>query len=250
MSAAAAPQCTLPIAWPEPMIDTSFVPAEIDCADWSQVEPLLKRLVERPLNTAAELETWLRDRSELDAAVSQAMAEAYIAMTCRTDDEAAKVRYLHMVENIEPKFKPYTFALNKKFVESPARPQLDPKRYEVLSRDLKREVELFREENVPIETDLAKLDQQYQEICGAMTVEFDGATRTMPQMTRYLEVTDRATREAAWRAMWERRLKDADHIEAIFDEMIEKRHRLALNAGYRNFRDFQHDRLKRFDYTP
>ncbi len=230
--------------------DTSFVPGDIDCSDWSQVEPLTRDLLERPINSVDALERWLLDRSELEAALSEAQANRYIAMTCDTESEAKKKAFLQYVEEIEPKYKPIAAALNRRLIASRAAARLSPARYEVLLRDARRDVEMFREANVPIEVELAKLDQQYQEICGAMTCDFDGQTRTLPQMMRYLEVTDRATRQAAWTAVAERRLADADRIDDLFDAMIAHRHRIALNAGYRDFRDYQHDRLRRFDYTP
>ncbi len=231
-------------------LDTTFVPADIDCSDWSQIEPLTRDLLERPIETAAALERWLLDRSELESALSEAQANRYIAMTCDTESEEKKRAFLQFVEEIEPKYKPIASALNRRLIESPAAGELDARRYEVLLRDAKRDVEMFREANVPIEVELAKLDQQYQEICGAMTCDFDGQVRTMPQMTRYLEVTDRTRREAAWRAMAQRRLADADRLDDLFDAMIVHRHQAACNAGYGNFRDYQHDRMRRFDYTP
>jgi len=231
-------------------LDTSFVPADIDCSDWSQVEPLTRDLLERPLDTVDALERWLLDRSELESALSEAQANRYIAMTCDTENEEKKRSFLQFVEEIEPKYKPIASALNRRLIESPAAKRLEARRYEVLLRDAQRDVEMFREANVPIEVELAKLDQHYQEICGAMTCEFDGQTRTMPQMARYLEVTDRTQREAAWNAVAERRLADADRLDDLFDAMIAHRHQIALNAGYENFRDYQHDRMRRFDYAP
>ena len=80
-----------------------------------------------------------------------------------------------------------------------------------------------------------------------MTVEFDGEEKTLPQMSRYFELTDHAVRESAWKTVAERRLQDRDAIDDIFDEMIAKRHQLAINAGFENFRDFQHRRMHRYD---
>jgi len=231
-------------------LDTSFVPADIDCSDWSQVEPLTRDLLGRPLESADAIERWLLDRSELEAALSEAQANRYIAMTCDTESEDKKRAYLRYVEEIEPRYKPIASALNRRLIESPAAGELDARRYEVFLRDAKRDVEMFRETNVPIEVELAKLDQRYQEICGAMTCEFDGQTCTMPQMARYLEMTDRGQREAAWRAVAERRLADAVRIDNLFDAMIAHRHQIAINTGYENFRDYQHDRMRRFDYAP
>ena len=41
---------------------------------------------------------------------------------------------------------------------------LDQERYGVLLRGIRTSVELFREENVPIQTELALLDQKYSQI--------------------------------------------------------------------------------------
>ena len=42
-----------------------------------------------------------------------------------------------------------------------------------------------------LETELAKLSQKYDQVAGAMTVVFEGSEKTLPQMAKYQEVTDR-----------------------------------------------------------
>ncbi|QYU67451.1 hypothetical protein J4558_21405 [Leptolyngbya sp. 15MV] len=109
---------------------------------------------------------------------------------------------------------------------------------------------LFRDENVPIQTELEKLSQQFQKVAGAMTVTFEGKEQTLPQMARYAESTDRDVREAAWRAVADRRLKDRADIDAIFDQQIALRHRMACNAGFPNYVGYAFKAHRRFDYTP
>ena len=227
-----------------------FIPATLDATQWSQLEPLYQKLLDRTLKCANCLEGLILDRSELDAAAAEAEANLYIAMTCHTDDADIKARFLKFVEEVDPNLKRVGFDLDRKIVESPHASALDQARYVTLLRSLKQEVKLFRAENVPLQTEVTKLDQQYSEINGAMTVQFDGTERTLPQMARFLEETDRARREASWRVVAERRLQDVTRIDAIYDEMLQLRAKMAANAGYPNFRDFQHDRLQRFDYTP
>jgi len=229
---------------------SSFLPPGLDATRWESLEPLYRSLVERTLKCAGCLEQLILDRSELDAFASEAEANAYIRMTCHTDDADAKQRFLQFVEQVDPQLKKVGFELDRKIAESPFAKDLDAERYGVLLRALTQNVRLFRPENVPLETELTKLDQQYSEINGALTVEFDGREQTMPQMARYLEETDRSIREKSWRLTAERRMKDADRISTIYDTMIERRQQLAKNAGFANFRDFQHERMHRFDYTP
>ncbi|WAS91514.1 M3 family oligoendopeptidase [Nannocystis punicea] len=228
----------------------SFVPPSLDAARWDDLEPLYKVLRERPLGSAAELERLLLDRSELDAAVSEAEAELYIASTRAVDDASVQAAYLEFVETVEPKRRMAAFELDRRIVASPFAAGLERGRYGVLLRDLAAEVELFRAENVPLAAELARLDQEYNQIGGAMTVEFRGEERTLAHLGGLLEEPDRATREAAWRTIHERRYQDRERLDAIFEQMLALRHRTAIQAGFRDFRDYQHRRLRRFDYTP
>jgi len=228
----------------------SFVPAGLDATRWEKLEPLYRALRERPLKCAGCLERLILDRSELDACAEEAQANAYIRMTCHTDDAEAKSLYLHFVEHVDPHLKTARFELDRRIAESPFAKDLDPARYGVLLRTVRRDVELFRAENVPIEAEITKLDQQYSELNGAMMATHDGREQTLAQMARYQEETDRTVRERTWRLVAERRLADAVRIDGIYGAMLERRHTLARNAGFDDFRDYQHQRLRRFDYTP
>jgi oligoendopeptidase F len=224
----------------------------VDWNDWAAIAPLFDRLdaAIAQCATAAGLERWLGDWSELNAALDEEATRRYIAMTCHTDNAEAEKAYLHFVEQIDPHTKPRQFALQQAFVKHPQRAALPRPRYEVFDRDTANQVELFRPENVPLETEEAKLGQQYQKLSGSLTVNFRGEEKTLIQMGRYLEETDRATREEAWKLVAERRLKEAATFDAQFDELSKLRGQLATNAGFSNYRDYAFRRLGRFDYTP
>ena len=232
------------------LMTSDFVPTDLDASNWANLQPLYLALTERELKCSGCLESLILDRSELDAAASEAYATLYINMTCHTDDEQAKKAYLDFVENVQPQLKKIGFELDKKIVSGPHVGDLDQKRYEIMLRDLTADVELFRDENVPLQTEDTKLGQQFSEICGEMMVTYDGEEKTLPQMAKYLEETDRQTRADAWRIVTERRFQDHDRLSHIFDQMIEFRHKIARNAGFDNFRDYMFKAKHRFDYTP
>lgn len=232
------------------LAQTDFVPQTLNGADLAEVRPLYIQLIERPVESAEDFERWLLDRSELDAAVSEAGANLYIAMTCDTGDGAKAKAYTTYIETVPPAVKPLSFRLDRRHVELVGRFPRSGRRYEVMDRDIRSEVELYRDANVPIQTELDKLSQKYQTIIGAMTVQFDGQERTLPQMAVYQESTDRALRERAWRAVAERRFEDADAIEEIYDEQIRLRTRIAKNAGFGSFVEYTFRAMRRFDYTP
>ncbi|HSY74949.1 MAG TPA: M3 family oligoendopeptidase [Dongiaceae bacterium] len=202
------------------------------------------------IKTAAELEKWLLDWSELNAALDEESSRRYIAMTCHTDNADAEKAYLYFVENVEPQLKPRQFVLEKIYVAHSSREKLPKQRFQVFDRDVKNHVELFRPENVALETEEAKLSQQYQKLIGAQTVNFRGEEKTLVQMGRYLEEPDRALRQEAWELVAKRRLQDTDKCEEIFDQLISLRTQIARNAGFKNYRDFMFRKMGRFDYTP
>jgi len=250
----------LPFGKITPAKPRKFVPQTIDLGDWRQLAPLFDRLEvrAREINSVADLERWLLDWSELSAALDEEASRRYIAMTCHTDNAEAEKAYLHFVENVDPQLKPRQFALEKLYVTHPLREELIElgdvgvavNRYEIFDRDTRNHVELFRPENVPLETEEAKSSQRYQKLIGAQTVNFRGEEKTLVQMGRYLEEPDRALRQEAWELVARRRLQDADPCEALFDELLKLRGQIARNAGFDNYRDYMFQRMGRFDYTP
>jgi len=229
-----------------------FVPAAVDLGDWSQLAPLFDRLETASPRCASvpELERWLVDWSELGAALDEESSRRYIAMTCHTDDADAEKSYLQFVEKIEPELKPRQFKLEKLFMAHPLRTKLPSPRYDVFIRDVQNHVELFREENVALETEEAKLTQQYQKLSGSLTVQFRGEEKTLVQMGKFLEEPDRALRQEAWELVAKRRLQEREKFEEQFDQLLALRERIAANAGFGNYRDYTFRRMGRFDYTP
>ena len=227
---------------------STFVPAGLDATRFENVEPLLRALLSRAVTTREELERWLEDRSELTAACAEALANLYITMTCDTDDKAASAAYARYIEDVEPKLKPLAFELDKRLVALADKLGLPTDRFGVLVRNARAEVELFREQNIPLETQLAQLSQKFETLAGSLSVQFEGQERTLPQMARYQEVPDRAVREAAWRTVAERRLREQEQFSDIYDQMIALRHQVARNAGFENYVGYAFKAKHRFDY--
>jgi oligoendopeptidase F len=227
-----------------------FVPADLDIADVAQLTPIYRRLLDRPIVTVIELRRWLEDVSELSAAVDEFGQRRFIDKSCHTDDAEVERRFLHFVEIVEPAVKPLFFALQKKFVEHPLVHELNEPGDRMLRRNWSAEVELFREENVALETQAAKLVNEYDKLFGAMTVEFRGERRTLQQLAKFLEEPDRATRQEAWELIVQRRLTDREAIEAIFNQLVPIRQKIAENSGFADYRGYVWKSFKRFDYSP
>ena len=241
----------LPFEPQPPYRSRRFVPERIDLGDWNQVAPLFDKLESAAAApTPAELERWLLDGGELTAALDEESSRRYIAMTCHTDNPEAEKAYLHFVEEIDPRVKPRQFKLARLYLEHPVRVGLERERYFVFDRSAQVQADLFRPENVPLETEEAKLSQQYQKLIGSLTVNFRGEERTLVQMGRYLEETDRPLRQEAWELTARRRLQEAGRIEDVFEQLLKLREKIAANAGFPNYLQYAFKWRGRFDYTP
>ncbi len=227
-----------------------FVPQDADLTDTQVVTTLMTQLEGRAITTVPELERWMLDRSELEAALSQAGSILYIFMTCQTDDPSKASAYSKFITTVLPAVKPLNDRLNRRYLELRQKIRLDEARYQVYDRDIKTDVDMFVEQNVPLQTKVDLLAQEYQTVSGAMTVDFEGKEHTLPQMSRYLLENDRALREKAWTAVAARRLEDKDQLENIFDQMFRLRNEISRNAGFKNFVEYQFKAYHRFDYTP
>ncbi|MCS7240794.1 MAG: M3 family metallopeptidase, partial [Candidatus Bipolaricaulota bacterium] len=227
-----------------------YLPPDLPAGEWPALTLLFEDLEKRPLSSRKEVEQALLDLSELLSAIEEEGAVRYIRMTCDTTNPDYEKAYLEFLENVVPRVEEALHRLRVRFTHSPAWPDLPPARYEVLRRKWENAVQIFREENIPLKVEEEKLGQRYQKIFGAMTVEFEGRSQTLQQMAKYLEEPDRPLRERAWELIAERRLRDKDEIEGIFEELLSLRERRAKNAGFENFRDYAFRERERFDYGP
>ena len=226
-----------------------FVPDGFNPADPAAVSAQYDRLDERDVSTRQALEDFILDWQELGAVLEQEYVISYVDMTADTADEERERRYIAFLDNILPITQQRGFNVKQKIAASPAVGELGPD-YEVLLRDLKSEVALFREENVPLIMEDLKLGQEYEKVSGNETAEFQGQTYTLTQLKPFLEEPDRSVREGAWRARVEARLADAPLYDEMFDKMLELRQQIARNAGFDNYLDYKFQEYKRFDYTP
>ncbi len=227
-----------------------FLPADFKVTQWSDLEPFGKLLLERDITTRMAFDAFLRDESEFDAVIGEERAWRYIRSSTHTNDDIAQQSYDQFVTHIEPPLAEMANKLNEKILASAFIDQPQDAAEALMFKRLKLKASMFRSDNISLDTDIDKLATETDQIRGAMTVELDGQTLTPQQAGDRLFWPDCAKREEAWRALQSRRLQDKDKIDGLFDQIVKKRHQIALNAGYQNFRDYQHDAYQRFDYTP
>jgi len=226
-----------------------FLPENLIISDWNSISSYFEDLEARPLNSAADLGKWLKDMSELESVISEDVSWRHIRMTCNTEDKNLRDNFTYFMMEVQPKIQPYADRLNRKLVDSPLTALLDKQKYFTYLRSVKKSIELFREENIPIQSELSVLGQQYGEITGKMTITVGDQEYTLQQAMKFLENPDRDLREAVYHKVQERRVQDKDVLNNLFTELVKRRNQIALNAGFENFRDYKFVEMGRFDYT-
>ena len=230
-------------------IERHFLPKDLAVDKWETIEPYFKELLEREISSKESLEKWLKDISELEAVINEDACWRQIKMTCDTTDKNLEEAFNFFCMEIQPKIQPYADALNKKLINSPFTKELELGKYFTYLRSVKKNIELFREENIQLQSELAVMQQQYGVICGKMMIEVNGEEYTLQQAAKFLESHDRNLREEVYRKINERRLQDKDALNDLYTQLIQKRHQVAINAGFENYRDYRFKELGRFDYT-
>lgn len=227
-----------------------FVDDNLIIDSWEIIQPYFEDLTKREITNQIELKNWLKDKSELEAILEEDMAWRYIKMTIDTTNEETAKNYAFFVNEISPKAAPYDDILNKKLMSSPGREELEnDDAYRIYFRSVNKSISLFREENIPLETQIQTKSSEYGTISGAQSLEWEGETITMQKAANFLKDPKPEIRKAAFEKMTARRSKDIESFETLFDELIQLRHKVAVNAGYANYRDYKFDALGRFDYT-
>jgi len=230
--------------------ERKFVDANLSIDSWEAIEGYYENLVNRDLTTAEDFKQWLKDQSELEAILEEDAAWRYIKMTIDTRDEDLSKSYTFFVSEIQPKLAPFEDQLNKKLVESEFTKDLESNsNFFILFRSVRKALELYREENVKIQAELAEESQKFGALSAAQSIDYKGETHTMQKAALFLKDTDESVRQEVYEKIATRRREDFNAFDNLFAVLIKKRHQVALNAGFANYRDYKMAAMGRFDYS-
>jgi oligoendopeptidase F len=212
---------------------------------WSDYKPYSDQLLTHDL-TEDTVDLWLTGYTQLNLLIDETEQRTYVATTQDTNDEDANQRFTIYNDEILPEVMKVRNQLDKKLVES----GFVPAGMEIPIRDMKGDLELFREANLPLISKEKNLFTEYDRVIGAQTVEWDGEEVTLNQLTPVFTELDRTRREQAWRLSFERRLEDHDTLNNIWTRFLDIRKAIAKNADMSDYRAYKWKEMRRFDYTP
>lgn len=227
----------------------TFLPNDLKIDKWESIEPFFQDLLKREIKTVEDLQKWLSDSSELDAVLEEDLAWRYIRMTIDTTNEAHSDSYKKFVTDIQPQISPLEDKLNRKLLACQFISELKSEDYLILLKRIKRSIELFREENIPLQAKLAEESQKFGALSAAQTIDFKGEKLTMQKAALFLKETDESVRKEVFTKIADRRREDISKFDDLFDQLLNLRHEVAINAGFENFRDYKLAAMCRFDYN-
>lgn len=238
----------------------SFVASDFQPTSFEVIEPYYNHLLNIDWNTEAVADTthgsndhgvfaaWLANRSELESCLDEQQAWLYVALSCDTENTDKRKAYEFFVQEIYPKIAPLDDALNAKMLAYPGLDSYHEPGFDRLLRMVRNARELYREENIPLQTELKGLESQYGAKTGSLSIVYNGQEYTLPQAQNLLKSPDPSQRQAVYRLIMEARAGIGEDLQGLMDRMLDLRHRVALNAGFANYRDYRFRELNRFEY--
>lgn len=213
--------------------------------DWEEIQELYQGLLEEELQKET-LTAWMTGWSDLRKLVDERYSRLSLATAVDTTDEEAENDFYAFIEEIYPQALAADQMLKEKLLES----GLVPEGMEITLKKMRTEVELFREENLPLMTKERKLGTQYSKIFGAQTIEWEGKELTLIQVRSAMLTEDRDVRKDLWERVSERQLEDREAVNDLWGKFMGIRTQLAANAGCDDYRSFRWRQWLRLDYTP
>lgn len=223
---------------------------KLDINSWDDLQPTFDELKNQDVTSKENLEKWMKEVSNLKAALEENLAWRYIKMTIDTTDKQLTDDYSFFVSEIQPKIAPYDNDFNKKLIDSPALSQLNQERYKNHIRAIKTDLELYRKENIDLKAQDQQESQKYGAIAGKQGITYNGEELTLQQAAKLLKDNSREVRKEVFELINNRRLEDKDELNQLYTKLIEIRTQIAKNADFTNYRDYMFKAMGRFDYEP
>ncbi len=218
----------------------------LDPHNWQSLEPEYLAL-EAETVTPQNVDAWLGRWNEIEKLMQEARGQAARKFYENTGDALAEQNWLNLIENIFPKCEVMEDKLNKKLLAVGHEPGPDQVQ---MMRKVRNGVELFKEENVPIWTELSKLGNEYDKTIGLQSIVKNSQEVTMAQASIGLLNPNRDVRQETWHALQARMMQDREALNALLLKMVGLRGQIAKNAGCKNFLEYTWKMYGRFDYTP
>lgn len=220
----------------------------IDPHSWDSFASYYTALQEYPL-TQQNVHEWLTYWSDLSRLVWETVTWVYIEKSLDTTDVEKEQTFLDLINHVMPPAEMADQALKERLLALGSA-DLGIPGMDLVLRNLRNEADLYRKENILLQTEERKLDNEYDKITGAMQANWDGEEKNLSQLAVFLKDKNRDTRQKAWDVMSALWLGQRENLNQIYVKILKLRQQIAANAGLSDYRAYAFRARRRFDYTP
>ena len=223
---------------------------DINPQQWETFAPYFEALQQAPL-TPQTSRAWLDYWSHLDQLLMEALHTVYVAKTIDTADSEIESIFLDLLDHVLPQAQIAAQNLKERLlalVNGNISALGDD--MTLVIRNMKNDADLFREANIPHLTELAKLDNEYDKLTGALKADWNGEEKNLSHLTVYLQAKERTIRQKAWRTSMDLWLSCRPQLNDLYSKMLCLRQEVANNASLTDYRAYAFREKARFDYTP
>ena len=119
----------------------------------------------------------------------------------------------------------------------------------ILIQNMKNSQRFADERLVPMQIRESELTQMYSKASATAVTDFRGQKCNFYGLLKAMQSTDRETRRAAFVAWADLYAQVAPELDAIYDEMVQLRTKMAHTLGFETYTEMAYLQRRRFDYT-
>lgn len=185
------------------------------------------------------------------------MRREFLSWSALTDlqfqQDTNNARYkaaIDLLNELRPKIEGLDVALKRKFLSSPLRSRIEGELGEYVFARWQTEVTAYDPVVEPFAVKEATLQDEYIELLAQASFDFRGERLNLPQISKFSEDPDRASRREAATVKWEFFSRNREQLDRIYDALVHVRTETAHELDFHNFIELGYRRLTRTDYGP
>ncbi len=212
---------------------------------WDEFFPFYEDLLIRKL-TEENLHQWMCDWNSIQCFFEEIKSTLYISYTQDTRNDFNSKNYKEFSSLVEINVSQMNQQLKEKLIES----ELEPENFKIPLRNMKNEVSFFKKENKHVNLSISNILKEYNQILNSRTIKTESGKKSFRDVSNNeLQDQDRNIRKDVWVKKQERRMQERESINQLWIKQLELRTKLAKEAGFPSFPDYQLSFLNNTDFS-
>lgn len=229
-------------------LNRNYYPDDLKVNRWRTIKRAFQSLLNIPIQNSEDLEYLIKKSGEGVQILFDYRNRLFIKMKSKTTI-LNYLKYLLFQNRIISRGMYYHNQWEHKVINSSFKQGLNSVIYGHFFKIIEHQKKMYVDQNVKQITQEEKLSNRYNLITSRLSILFEGKKKTIVELEQILSDINRKRRYDAFMAISQAYQGINEKLQNLFDQLIKIRHLIALNAGYRNYRDFAHEAKARFSYT-